>query len=83
MSWKARADKERETPKFLKIGTVITIDFDVDLIYHPKVAGKFGERPMYIVETKEYGKIFISPIQLLHIQNVAKGDFKGRMTVEL
>lgn len=83
MSWKLRADKERETPKFLKHGTMVTIDFDAELIYKPKVQGKFGERPMYIITTKEYGQIFISPIQLLHIQDVAKGDFKGQMTVEL
>lgn len=83
MSWKQRADKERETAKFLKAGTIITVDFDKDLTYNPKVRGKFGDRPMYIIETKEYGLVFISPIQLLHIQDVAKGDFKGKMTVEL
>lgn len=83
MSWKSRADKERATPKFLKAGTFITIDFDVDLTYNPKVAGNFGDRPMYIIETKEFGKVFITPRQLIHIQDVAKGDFKGKMTVEL
>lgn len=83
MSWKSKADKERETPKFLKAKTMITVDFDEDLAYNPKVAGKYGERPMYIIQTVEYGKIYITPIQLLNIQDLAKGDFKGKMSVEL
>lgn len=83
MSWKQQADKERETPKFLRAKTMITVDFSKEPIYHPKVAGKFGERPMYTIETVEYGLVFVSPIQLMHIADVAKGDFKGKMTVEL
>lgn len=82
MSWKASADKEFEKPKFLKKGTMVTIVFATEPT-RTQVDGKFGKREMYIVETKEYGKVYVSPIQLLHIADVAKEDFKSNMTVEL
>lgn len=82
MSWKVIAEKEFETPKFLKKGTMITVVLATEPA-RATVDGKFGKRAMYIIETKEFGKVYVSNTQLLHIADVAKGDFKGNLTVEL
>jgi hypothetical protein len=82
MSWKATEEKEREKPKFLKQGSMVTVDLSKEPI-QANVDGKFGKREMYIIDTNEYGNVYVSIAQLLHIASVAKGDFKGKMTVEL
>jgi hypothetical protein len=82
MSWKATEEKERDKPKFLKAGNTVTVDLAKEPI-RATVDGKFGKREMYIIETVEYGNVYVSPVQLLHIAATAKGDFKGKMTVGL
>lgn len=82
MSWKAIEENEREKPKFLKAGNKVTVDFSKEPI-RATVDGKFGKREMYIIDTSEYGNVYVSIVQLLQIASVAKGDFKGKMMVEL
>lgn len=80
--WSSIAKKEKDTAKFLRKGTVIMVDPNYTPV-KTTVAGRFGERDMYIVNTLEYGLIFVSPIQLMHIVDVAKDDFGSPFSVEL
>lgn len=82
MEWKSRVEKERNKPKFLKTGTKVKIDFSFEPI-EEQVDGKYGKRPMFIIETVEYGTVYVNAKQLMHIADVAKNDFADKMTVEL
>lgn len=69
------------TPKFLKRGIKILVEPT-----EPKectVEGRYGERGMYIVETKEHGLVYISPMQLVKIVDAFAGKYESAVTVEL
>jgi len=50
--------------------------------YTEEVDGKFGKRKMYVVESKEYGKLYVNEYQFLHITEVFNGDYSSGVTVE-
>jgi hypothetical protein len=75
------AAKIRNTPKFVKTGKTIIVEVSPPPEYAPEVDGKFGKRPMYIVVTKEYGKIYVTPLKFMEIAEKFHGDFsKGGIT---
>jgi hypothetical protein len=80
--WNSRAQKERLKPKFLKKGTLVTVDAKT-APQSEMVDGKFGKREMWKVETVEYGMIHVSAIQMIHINEVFKGNYSEPVTVEL
>lgn len=80
-TWNKRANKERETPKFLQKGTKVLV-----LPTEPTealVEGKFGKQRMYIIQTKEYGAVYVSAKQFIHIDQVFDSNYNSAVTVEL
>lgn len=81
-TWEKRRKEILETPKFLAKGTKVII-FPKTVPHPIEVEGRFGKRPMYVVESKEYGLIYVSPLQLVKIVEAFDGNFESGMTVEL
>lgn len=80
--WEKTSKKVLETPKFLKKGTKVLIN--PKTIPHPiEVEGRYGKRPMYTVESKEHGLIYVSPLQLVKIVKAFDGNYESAVTVEL
>ena len=80
--WNAQANKIKEAAKWIKKGTMVNVDLRIDPS-RTTVKGRFGDREVYIVYTADFGNVYVTPIQLLHICELAKGDFSGVMTAEL
>jgi len=80
-SWKETSQKVLETPKFLKRGTKVLVLPTEPL--HTEVKGRYGQREMYIIETKEKGFIYVSPMQIVAIARAFDGKFDDAVTVEL
>lgn len=80
--WEKTAKQILDTPKFLKRGTKVIV-----LPNTPprevEVEGRFGKRKVYIVETKCYGFIYVTPLQLTRIVEAFDGDYSNAVTVEL
>lgn len=78
--WQKETKKEFDTPKFVRSPCELCINIETA----PKteqVDGKFGMRPMYIVEDSKLGLIYLSKKQFL-IVGMAIGDLtKGTMNV--
>ena len=81
-TWIGQAEKIRKLAKFIKKGTMIHVDLRVEPS-RTTVEGRFGKREMYIVYTSDFGNVYVTPIQFLHICELAKGDFSGVMVAEL
>jgi len=80
--WEKQAKDVLTTPKFLSRGTKVLIM--PKTIPHPmEVEGRFGKRPVYIVESKEHGLIYVSPLQLVKIVETFDGNYESPVTVEL
>jgi len=80
--WEKQAKDVLTTPKFLSRGTKVLIM--PKTIPHPmEVEGRFGKRPVYIVESKEHGLIYVSPLQLVKIVEAFNGNYESAVTVEL
>ena len=69
------------TPKFLKRGTKVMIEPDAPI--EKEVDGKYGTRTMYMVNTREYGLVFVSALQLVAIAKAFNGDYSSAINVEL
>lgn len=81
-SWKTY---EKETakylsePKWIARGTIVTVCLDcADYPKKTKVAGKFGTRECYEVNTKESGIIYMNPAQFTRLMTLLKGDYTGK-----
>jgi len=70
-----------DTPKFLKRGTKVMVTPDAPI--EQEVDGKYGKRKMFIINTKEYGLVFVSQLQLVAIAQTFDGNFESAITVEL
>lgn len=80
--WEKASKNVLETPKFLKAGTKVLIN--PETIPHPiEVEGRYGKRPVYVVESKEHGLIYVSPLQLVKIVKAFDGNYDSPVTVEL
>jgi hypothetical protein len=69
------------TAKFVKQGTKLRVRPQV-----PKdveVEGRFGKRKMYIIDTQDFGLVYVTPLQFLHICEVFNGDYSQPVTVEI
>jgi hypothetical protein len=80
-NWKNSSDQIKSTPKFIRKGLTV-------LVYPTEyskttVKGKWGDREVYIVETKEYGKIYVSPLQFVKISDMFNEDYSSAVTVTL
>jgi hypothetical protein len=80
--WKTKADAIFETAKFLQHGTKVDVDLGIAPIT-TTVDGKFGKRKLHIIRTTDAGLVYVNDMQLLHIVQMANGNFKGILTVEL
>lgn len=80
--WRETAKKELETAKYLKKGTKVIVDAKI-VPRETTVEGRYGKRKMYIVNTMDYGLIYVSQIQLVHIADVLEGSKFHNVTVEL
>ena len=80
--WNMQSEKIKKEPKWLKKGSMVSIDLRIEPS-RTTVKGRFGDRDVYIAYSTEFGNIYVTPIQLLHICELAKGDFSGVMTAEL
>jgi len=81
--WQKYNKEERETVKFLKTGTEIEVLIDFEPKFDPAVKGKYGDRPMYIINTKEYGLIYVSPRQFIKIAESIADKTVGTLHTEL
>lgn len=78
--WNSIAERERQTAKFLRKGTRVTL-----LPTAPQettIEGKYGKRRMFIVDTVEFGLVYVSPVQFLAISQVYSGG-ENKVSVEL
>ena len=81
MSWKTTGKKERDLAKFVKAGTTISINMAVA----PKattVKGKFGEQRMYVVETKEFGLVYMRPLKIAMVAELIGDLTTGYLVTE-
>ena len=72
----------KETPKFLRKETMVIVDAS----FSPKdttVEGKFGKRKMNIINTTDYGLIYISDTQLMKIVDSLRAANFENVTVTL
>ena len=80
--WKTRAKKEFETPKWLKRGTKVIVEAS----YAPtdtQIEGQYGKRKVYVIKVKEFGLIYISSVQFLHVCEILEQANFENVTVEL
>jgi len=80
--WAEITDKERSEPKFLARGTKVMVNGKVAPIESVST-GRYGQRKVYILMTQDYGRIFVSPTQLIKISEAFNGKFDDVLTVEL
>jgi hypothetical protein len=80
--WKERVEKERKTPKFVKAGTMVLVD-PKTIPQEIQVEGKFGKRKMFIVDTKDVGLVYVTPLQMMHINDVFNENYSEPVTVTL
>ena len=78
-TWKQTGTAERDLGKFVRQGTVITVDVTSKPLA-TTVEGRYGKRRMYIVETKEFGAVYVSPLQAIRIADLI-GDLKSGSVV--
>lgn len=71
----------KNTPKFVKRGNGITVLPEIEPI-KTEVDGRYGKREMYVIETAELGKVYITGIQLVQIDRLlmARGDYSEPLT---
>lgn len=81
-AWTKTAEKEKATAKFLKAGTLVVLDPSV-APREEMVEGKFGKRKMFVVQTKDFGAIYLSPTQLMKANDAFNGDYTSALTVTL
>jgi hypothetical protein len=83
-AWKDRTAKEKSTPKFLKAGTLVMVDPKV-APQQQQVEGKFGKRAMWIIQTKDYGLVYITPVQMIKLGEVLEtnDNYNDIVTVAL
>lgn len=86
-NWPKAGKTERNKPKWIKRGTKVLVDAKVPP-KAVKVTGKYGEREVYIIETKEYGQVYVNNMQIIHISQVLEDVFGDKpynefVTVEL
>lgn len=79
-TWNKSQESIKKKGKFAKKG-MITIILPTEP-YKESVEGKYGKRDMYVVESKEYGKLYVNDFQFLHICDVFAGNFSTPITVE-
>jgi hypothetical protein len=78
--WQHDYHKEFEKPKFVKSPIDLTVNIEKPPI-EKLVEGKFGKRPMYIVEDKKLGAVYLSQKQFLVVAEAVGDLTKGYVTV--
>lgn len=80
-TWEEASKKVLGTPKFVAKGTKVIVEPTEPVL--TQVKGRYGQREMYIVETKGHGLIYVSPMQLVKVARAFNGDYSSAVTVEL
>ena len=82
-TWKETQTEIFQKAKFLKQGTSVRV-VAATLPKEVTIEGKYGKRPMYIIETMEYGLVYVSPLQMAKIvEYLESNNFKTPTTVIL
>lgn len=80
--WIKTKEQILTTAKWIKRGTKVIVVAGSE----PKettVEGQFGKRSVYMIETRNYGLIYVNPLQLIEIvQALEMAEFQN-VTVEL
>lgn len=80
--WQKTGEEQRALAKFLARDIHVTVNLEA--APHPTtVEGKYGKRKMYIIDTKEYGATYVTPLQLIRICELAGDLKKGFVAVTL
>lgn len=80
--WETASTKVLETPKFLKQGTKVIVNATV-MPRKTEVEGRYGKREVYIIDTSDYGLVYVNGLQLVHIVEVLQTAKFENVTVEL
>jgi len=80
-TWETYRKDVLGTPKFLRKGTKVLVKPTPPR--KVKVEGRYGDRDMFIIETVDYGLIYISQLQLVQIADSFNGKYESAVTVEL
>lgn len=81
-TWKTTSDGILETPKFLKRGTHVTVKPTPP--EETEIEGNYGKRTVYIIDTTEFGLIYVAPLQVVKIAKaLAIRNYEGNVGVDL
>lgn len=80
--WKATSEQVMQTAKWLKKGTLVTVDASFAPLLST-IDGQYGKRQVYMINTREYGLIYVSPLQLVRIADQLEESHFKNVTVEI
>lgn len=80
--WEKASTAVLTSPKFLKRGSKVIV-LPQTVPKEVEVEGRYGKHKMFIVETRDYGLIYVSKLQLVKIVEAFNGDYSSGVTVEL
>ena len=80
-TWTVVSESIRKNPKWLKQGTTIIVEAEAPV--RTTVKGKFGDRDAYIIKTTDFGYVYVTPLQVVAINNAFKADFSSAITFVL
>lgn len=82
-TWIKMASNVLETAKFVRAGTKIDVIPSV-VPMETTVEGRYGKRKMFVINTENYGYIYVTGLQLVKVaEALQKHDFKEVVTVEI
>lgn len=84
-TWQKTLEAEKTQAKWLRQGTRVSVQLDVEP-RSTSVPSGFGDkkpRKVYLVETSEYGTIYVSPIQMIAICDAAGNLTRGQVVINL
>lgn len=70
------------TPKWLKRETKVIVIASAEPVKR-SIEGRYGPREVYMVDTVDYGLIYVSPLQLVKIVDALRRSEYKNTTVEL
>lgn len=80
--WTRGKQEVRNKPKWLKLGTLVIIKPAI-APQEIEIDGKWGPRKVWVLATKEYGLIYVTPLQYVKIAEVVEAANFEDVTVEV
>lgn len=82
MNWKKLGVEEKKMAKFVTAGTSLSVDVEAGA-RETTVEGRYGKRKMFIIETKEFGAVYITPLRAIRLSDEVGDLTIGWMVITL